>query len=67
MKENWPCGCLKETARNCVGIFHTRPVIQHGAQMKEYVEVPDILLNDLEKLIKYIIMSYELAASLKPK
>ena len=30
--------------------FHTRPVIQNGALMKEYVEVSDALQNNMEVL-----------------
>lgn len=47
--------------------FHTNPVIQHGALMKEYVEVPDVLLKDQKELITFFKRSYEHAAALKPK
>jgi len=47
--------------------YQTRPVIQHGALMKEYVEVPETLQNDLEELKKYFNKSFQYAALLKPK
>lgn len=47
--------------------FQTSPVIQHGAHMKEYVEVPDALLKDQKELISYFNRSFEYAATLKPK
>ncbi len=42
-------------------------VIQYGAIMKEYVEVPDTLLKKEKELQKYLDMSFEYAKSLKPK
>lgn len=47
--------------------FHTNPVIQHGALMKEYVEVPDVLLKDQKELFTYFTRSYEHASTIKPK
>ena len=40
---------------------------QHGAVMKEYVRVPDSLLQDLEELKSYLDLSYSYVKSLKPK
>ncbi len=42
-------------------------VIQYGAVMKEYVEVPDALLKKTAELRKIFDKSYEYAQSLKPK
>jgi len=42
-------------------------VIQYGAVMKEYVEVPDSLLKKTKDLEKYLQLSYEYAKTLKPK
>ena len=42
-------------------------VIQYGAVMKEYVEVPDALLKKTTELQKIFDKSYEYAQSLKPK
>jgi|SRR5947209_7088477 len=47
--------------------FKMGVVIQYGAIMKEYVEVPDSLLKDTKEMRKYLAMSYEYAKSLKPK
>ena len=40
---------------------------QHGAVLKEYVEVPDSLLTKTQELKKFFDMSYAYAAALKPK
>lgn len=47
--------------------FGTEPVVQYGAVMKEYVAVPDVLLQDTEALKKYFDISYAYTGSLKPK
>jgi TfoX/Sxy family transcriptional regulator of competence genes len=39
----------------------------YGAIMKEYVTVPDDLLEDTEELKPYLAISYEYVKSLKPK
>jgi TfoX/Sxy family transcriptional regulator of competence genes len=39
----------------------------YGAVMKEYVAVPDALLNNTKELQKYLQFSYEYAKTLKPK
>lgn len=39
----------------------------YGVVMKEYVEVPDDLLNNLEELAPYLALSYIYAQTLKPK
>ncbi len=40
---------------------------QYGAIMKEYVTVPDELLENTQELKKYLEISYEYIKSLKPK
>jgi TfoX/Sxy family transcriptional regulator of competence genes len=40
---------------------------QHGTVLKEYVEVPDSLLKNIQELKKFFDMSYAFVASLKPK
>jgi hypothetical protein len=40
---------------------------QHGKIMKEYVEVPDELLRNIDELKQYFQMSYAYVSSLKPK
>lgn len=47
--------------------FDTQLMEQHGRIMKEYVSVPDTLLNDVEKLSKYLEKSFNYTAALKPK
>ena len=39
----------------------------YGAVMKEYVAVPDRLLNDTREMKKYLQLSYEYAKTLRPK
>ena len=39
----------------------------YGAVMKEYVTVPDSLLQKTAELKKYLLLSYEHAKTLKPK
>ena len=39
----------------------------YGAVMKEYVAVPDALLEKTKELQKYLNLSYQYAKSLKPK
>jgi hypothetical protein len=40
---------------------------QYGRVMKEYVVVPDSLLNNTNELKKYFDISYKYVSSLKPK
>ena len=47
--------------------FSTELFVQHGATMKEYVTVPDDLLQDTEELKAYLDISYEYIKTLKPK
>lgn len=45
----------------------TRLCVQHGRVMKEYVEVPAVLLRQTRKLKAYFDQSYAYVASLAPK
>jgi hypothetical protein len=47
--------------------YSTKLCEQYGRVMKQYVEVPDSLLADTEKLKAYFDISYNYVASLKPK
>lgn len=47
--------------------YKTRLCEQHGAVLKEYVEVPDALLKKTRELKKYFDVSCGYVASLKPK
>jgi hypothetical protein len=47
--------------------YHTGLCKQHGKIMKEYVEVPDDLLRNIDELKQYFQTSYTYVSSLKPK
>ena len=47
--------------------YKTAPVVRYGAVMKEYVAVPDSLLEDTQELKKYFDLSFAYVGSLKPK
>lgn len=47
--------------------FDTQLCEQYGRVMKEYVEVPDSLLQNTEELKQYFDLSYQYVGSLKPK
>ena len=47
--------------------YDTKLSENYGAVMKEYVEVPDALLANLEELQPYLAMSYAYTQTLKPK
>jgi hypothetical protein len=47
--------------------FETELCVQHGSVMKEYVVVPDGLLEKVQELKKYFDISYGYVSSLKPK
>lgn len=47
--------------------YGTEPVIQYGAVMKEYVEIPQELLQDTDELGQYFELSYRYIGTLKPK
>ncbi|MFC2037023.1 TfoX/Sxy family protein [Chloroflexota bacterium] len=47
--------------------YGTEPVVQYGAVMKEYVEIPQELLQDTDELKQYFELSYQYIGTLKPK
>jgi hypothetical protein len=47
--------------------YGTKPYVQYGATMKEYVTVPDELLQNPAELLPYLELSLEYIKSLKPK
>jgi TfoX/Sxy family transcriptional regulator of competence genes len=47
--------------------FKTSWFEAYGALMREYVAVPDSLLEDTKELRKYLDLSFEYAKTLKPK
>lgn len=44
-----------------------QPLRSYGAVMREYVEVPDAMLNDMSALKPYLQLSYDYAKTLKSK
>jgi len=47
--------------------YDTQLLVSYGAVLKEYVEVPDDLLANIDTLKPYLEMSYAYAQTLKPK
>ncbi|NIM05590.1 MAG: hypothetical protein GTN65_08230 [Armatimonadetes bacterium] len=47
--------------------YGTEPVVSYGAVMKEYVEIPQELLQDTDELKQYFALSYQYIGTLKPK
>jgi hypothetical protein len=47
--------------------YETSLTVQHGTVMKEYVDVPAVLLEKIVESTPYFAISYEYIASLKPK
>jgi TfoX/Sxy family transcriptional regulator of competence genes len=47
--------------------YGTEPVVQYGAVMREYVEIPQALLQDTDELKQYFELSYRYIGTLKPK
>lgn len=47
--------------------FDSKIMEQHGRIMKEYVEVPDGLLQETETLSEFLQKSFDHVSSLKPK
>ena len=47
--------------------YNTIPYESYGAIMREYVTVPDELLEDTEAMKEYLEISYAYTSSLKPK
>ena len=47
--------------------YRTQLCVQYGTVMKEYVDVPDALLQKTRQLKKYFDASYAYVSSLKPK
>jgi TfoX/Sxy family transcriptional regulator of competence genes len=47
--------------------YKTKLCEQHGVVLKEYVEVPDALLEKTQELKPFFLISYEYVGSLKPK
>ena len=57
----------KEEREAFIQKYDTKLLISYGAVMKEYVEVPATLLENIEELQPYFAMSYAYVQTLKPK
>ncbi|MHA2027134.1 MAG: TfoX/Sxy family protein [Candidatus Thorarchaeota archaeon] len=57
----------KEEREAFVKRYNSKPFVQYGATMKEYVTVPDSLLEKTDELKKYLELSFEYVKTLKPK
>ncbi len=47
--------------------YDAQPLTNYGAVIREYVEVPDDLLERTDELAPYLAMSHEYVQTLKPK
>ena len=57
----------KKDREDFIQQFYTELIEQYGKVMKEFVKVPDHLLNDTVTLSKYLQKSFDYTATLKPK
>ncbi len=57
----------KEDQRDFIATYSTEPVIQYGSTMKDYVDIPDKVLQETSLMSSYIQRSYEYISSLEPK
>lgn len=56
-----------EDREKFIADHNTQLMVQHGATMKEFVSVPDALLQDTDALAPYLQNSIDYMGSLKPK
>lgn len=47
--------------------FNSKLMAQYGAVMKEYIVIPQKLLEDTSELLKYLYKSFDYVSALKPK
>jgi TfoX/Sxy family transcriptional regulator of competence genes len=67
-REGWLALRLPSDARDAfLKKYQTKLCVQYGTVMKEYVQVPDALLEKTRELRKYFDLSYAYVGSLKPK
>jgi len=57
----------KDKREEFIQKYKTKIFEAYGAQMQEYVAVPDALLKNTKELQKWLGFSYEYAKTLKPK
>ena len=56
----------KESQEKFKAAHHSTIFKSYGATMRDYVLIPDAMLNNLDVLAKYLDESYEYVMSLKP-
>ena len=57
----------KNERENFIKNFKSKLMEQHGRIMKEYVEIPNVLLQNTEQLKEYLQKSLNYVSKLKPK
>ena len=57
----------KEEREAFLSLYNTELSVQYGSVMKEYVVIPNELLQNTGDLKEYFDLSYEYVGSLKPK
>lgn len=57
----------KDMYRKFMEEYDTTPFTSYGATMREYVLVPDQLLEDLDTLLSYLDAGYKYVKTLEPK
>lgn len=57
----------KATAKDFIVKYNSGPFKSHGAVMKDYVLIPDNLLDKTDLLVDYLNQSYKYVMSLPPK
>ena len=57
----------KEAREAFIAEHNSEFFVQHNTVMKEYVAIPDNLLEDTERMVGYLDISLEYIKSLKPK
>ncbi len=57
----------KNDREDFIQYFNAGLMEQHGRIMKEFVSVPDVLLNDHDQLSEYLQKSFNYVSELKPK
>jgi len=57
----------KDLIENLKSLYHAEIMIQHGRTMKEFVKIPQNLIDNLEALTLYFQNSIDYVSSLKPK
>jgi hypothetical protein len=57
----------RESREEFMDTYASRISVQHGSEMKEFVEVPDDLLERADEIRTWFVRSWEWVGTLKPK